>query len=95
VAEIAIKSHSILRSRSSLLTKEIESWKGFADGLPTEQDRKVFMEMFNNCYKYAKAINAKGRPFPSEPVIMPLLFSKHKLIEWSEAQIRKAKRSMP
>jgi hypothetical protein len=41
-----------------VLTKEIESWKGFADRLPIEEDRKVFMEMFNNCYKYAKAINA-------------------------------------
>src|SRR5215813_9964688 len=56
-----------------VLTKEIESWKGFADRLPTEVDRKVFMEMFNNCY--AKAINAKGRPFPTEPVIMALLFT--------------------
>ena len=55
-------------------TKEIESWKGFADRLPAEEDRKVFMEMLNNCYKYAKAINAKGRPFPIEPVIMALLF---------------------
>jgi hypothetical protein len=74
-----------------VLTKEIESWKGFADRLPTENDRKVFMEMFNNCYKYAKAINAKGRPFPTEPVIMALLFSQHKLIEWLEAQIHRAK----
>ena len=74
-----------------VLTKEIESWKGFADRLPTEEDRKVFMEMFNNCYKYAKAINAKGRPFPTEPVIMTLLFSQHKLIEWLEAQIQRVK----
>jgi hypothetical protein len=67
-----------------VLTKEIESWKGFADRLPSE----VFMEMLNNCYKYAKAINAKGWPFPTEPVIMTLLFSQHKLIEWLEAQIQ-------
>ena len=70
-----------------LLTKEIESWKGFADRLDKE-GRKVFLEMLNNCYKYAKAINAKGRPFPTEPVIMALLFSQHKLIEWLEAQIQ-------
>ena len=71
-----------------VLTKEIESWKGFADRLPTEEDRKVFMEMLNNCYKYAKAINAKGWPFPTESVIMALLFSQHKLIEWLEAHVR-------
>ena len=52
-----------------VLTKEIESWKGFADRLPTEDDRKVFMEMFDNCYKYAKAINAKERPFPRSKIM--------------------------
>jgi len=58
-----------------ILTKEIESWKGFADRMPTEEDRKVFMEMLNNCHKYAKAINTKVRPFPSEPVIMVLILT--------------------
>ena len=74
-----------------VLTKEIESWKGFANGLSTDEDRKVFMEMFDNCHKYAKAINAKGRPFTTEVVIMALLFSQHKLIEWLEAQIQRTK----
>jgi hypothetical protein len=74
-----------------ILTKEIESWKGFADSLPAEEDRKIFMKMLNNCYKYAKAINAKAQPFPSEPVIMALLFSQHKMIEWLEGQISKPK----
>ncbi|MGB7954996.1 MAG: hypothetical protein WCF23_13545 [Candidatus Nitrosopolaris sp.] len=49
------------------------------------------MNMLNNCYKYAKAINAKGQPFPAEPVIMALLFSQHKLIKWLEGQISKGK----
>ncbi|MGB7956815.1 MAG: hypothetical protein WCF23_22810 [Candidatus Nitrosopolaris sp.] len=62
-----------------ILIKEIESWKGFADSLPDEEDRKMFMKMLNNCYKYAKAINAKAQPFPAEPVIMALLFSQHKM----------------
>jgi hypothetical protein len=72
-------------------TKEIESWKGFADGLSAEEDRGVFTKMLSDCYKYAKAINAKGEPFPTEPVIMVLLFSQHKLIEWLEAQVSKNK----
>ena len=74
-----------------ILTKEIESWNGFADTLPPEEDRKTFMKMLNDCYKYAKAINAKAQPFPSEPVIMALLFSQHKMIEWLEGQISKPK----
>ena len=73
-----------------ILTKEIESWKGFADSLPAE-DRKTFIKILNDCYKYAKAINTKAQPFPSDPVIMALLFSQHKMIEWLEQQISKPK----
>jgi len=47
--------------------------------------------MLKDCYKYAKAIIAKAQPFPSEPVIMALLFSQHKMIEWLEEQISKPK----
>jgi len=76
-----------------ILTREIESWKGFADSLPCE-DRKTFIKMLNDCYKHSKAINAKGRPFPTEPLIMALLFSQHKLIEWLEEQILKTKQTV-
>jgi hypothetical protein len=71
-------------------TKEIESWKGFADSLPAE-DRKTFIKILNDCYKYAKAIHAKAQPFHSEPVIMALLFSQPKMIERLEKQISKPK----
>ncbi|HET7148249.1 MAG TPA: hypothetical protein VFI73_07095 [Candidatus Nitrosopolaris sp.] len=74
-----------------ILNKEIESWKGFVDNLPTEEDRKTFMKLLNDCYKYAKAINAKAQPFPSEPLIMALLFSQHKMIEWLEQRISEPK----
>ena len=76
--------------KEDILTKEIESWNGFADTLPAE-DRKTFTKMLSDCYKYAKAINAKGQPFPAEPVIMALLFSQHKMIEWLQGQISKGK----
>jgi hypothetical protein len=64
-----------------IVTKEITSWKGFAERLP-DKEKETFFKMLNSCYKYSKAINAKGWPFPTEPVIMALLFSQHKLIEW-------------
>jgi hypothetical protein len=43
--------------------------------------------MLNDCYKYATAINTKGEPFPTEPLIMALLLSQHKMIGWLEDQI--------
>ena len=44
-----------------VLSIEIESWKGFEDCLP-EEDRQVFMKVLNDCYRYSKAINTRGRP---------------------------------
>jgi hypothetical protein len=45
--------------------------------------------MLNDCHKYAAAINAKGQPFPTEPLIMALLLSQHKMIDWLSKQISK------
>ena len=30
-----------------ILTKEIESWKGFADSLKSEEDKNLFLKMLN------------------------------------------------
>lgn len=64
-----------------VLTKEIESWSGFAESLRAE-DRELFKTMLNDCYRYAQAINAKGEPFPAESLLMALIFSQHKMIGW-------------
>ena len=72
-----------------ILTKEIESWKDFANSLSSKEDRELFEKMLNDCYKYAAAINAKGQPFPAEPLIMALLLSQHKMIDWLSKQISK------
>ncbi len=72
-----------------ILTKEIESWKSFKDSLSSKQDREIFQNMLNDCYKYATAINAKGEPFPAEPLIMALLLLQHKMIDWLTKQISK------
>jgi hypothetical protein len=64
-----------------ILTKEIESWRSFGDSLSSKEDRDLFSGMINDCYNYAAAINAKGQPFPAEPLIMALLLSQHKMID--------------
>jgi hypothetical protein len=45
--------------------------------------------LLNDCYKYTAAINAKGQPFPVEPLIMTLLLSQHKMIDWLTKVISK------
>ncbi len=73
-----------------ILTKEIESWKSFGDRLSSKEDRDLFEKMLNDCYNYAAAINANGEPFPTEPLIMALLLSQHKMIDWLRELVFKA-----
>ena len=80
------------KEKEEILTKEeIELWKSFVVSLSsTEEDRELFEKMLNDCYKYSAAINAKGKPFPSEQLIMDLLLlSQHKMIDWLTKQISK------
>jgi hypothetical protein len=43
--------------------------------------------MLEKCQKYALAINAKGKPFPAESLIMALLLEQHKMINWLQNKI--------
>ena len=63
-----------------ILTGEIETWRGFIEKLSSEDDKAIITNLFDDCYKYAVAINSHDHPFPTEPVIMALLLSQHKLI---------------
>lgn len=47
-----------------------------------------FLTMLNDCQKYALAINAKETPFPTEPLIMALLLTQHKMIKWLSGRIK-------
>ena len=65
-----------------VLTKEIETWRGFIDKLPSDKDKAMLTKLLNDCYKYSVAINshAETHPFASESSIMALLLTQHKLI---------------
>jgi hypothetical protein len=84
-----VTDYMSLFPKEDILTKEIESWRSFVDSLSSKEDRDLFKDMLNDCYKYAAAINAKGEPFPAEPLIMALLLSQHKMIDWLTKQISK------
>jgi hypothetical protein len=71
----------------NISTREIESWNVLADSLKSEEDKKLYLEILEKCHKYALAINAKGRPFPTEALIMALLLEQHKVINWLENKI--------
>jgi hypothetical protein len=53
-------SSSLFPNEGILTKEEIETWKSFVVSLSSKEDRELFNNMLNNCYKYATAINAKG-----------------------------------
>jgi hypothetical protein len=64
-----------------ILAKLQEQWKGYADAL-RQEERETFLTMMEKCYAHAAAINAKGEPFPNEALLMSLVFSQYKMINW-------------
>ena len=79
---------SLFPNQDNLLTKEFQSWKGFADSLNLQEYKELFNKMLNDCHKYAAAIDAKGKePFPTEPLVMVLILSQNKMIGWLKDQI--------
>ena len=73
-----------------VLTKEIETWWGFIEKLPTDEDKVVLTNLLDSCYQYSVAINdhAQEHPFPSESLIMSLLLAQHKLINQIKSMIQ-------
>lgn len=69
----------------NILIKEIVI---VADSLKSEEDKKLFLQMLKDCQKYSLAINAKGKPFPTEPLIIALLLVQHKMIGWLTRQTK-------
>ncbi|HJU13576.1 MAG TPA: hypothetical protein VJ792_03895 [Candidatus Nitrosotalea sp.] len=67
--------------KDDILAREIESWKGFADGLRAE-DQRMFRQMLSKCYRHVRAINAKGEALPTESLLMSLILSQQQLIEF-------------
>jgi hypothetical protein len=40
-----------------VLTKEIETWCGFIDKLPSDEDKTILTKLLNERYKYSLAMN--------------------------------------
>jgi hypothetical protein len=62
--------HMNLFPGEDILTKEIETWCGFIEKLPSEDDKSIMTKLLNDCYQYAVAINSHDHPFSTEPVII-------------------------
>jgi len=70
-----------------ILTREIESWRTFAASLNSKEYKQLFNKMLSDCYRYANVINTKGELFPTDSLLMSLLLSQQKMIDWLSAQV--------
>jgi hypothetical protein len=73
----SFSSFSNLFPYDDIITKEIETWKSYGDCL-RKQDRELFYEMLNSCYKYSSAINLKGKENSTTSTLMTILLEHHK-----------------
>jgi hypothetical protein len=73
-----------------VLTREIETWRGFIDKLPSDEDKAILTKLLNECYEYSLAMNnhAQMHPFPAESLIMSLLLIQHKLINHLKSMVQ-------
>jgi len=73
-----------LFSNKGILTVDIDSWKSFANSLDSDREKELFKKMLNDYCNYAGiVVNAKGKYFPSEPLVIALILSQHeKMINW-------------
>jgi hypothetical protein len=73
---------SLFQNGEDILTKEIESWKGFEYAL-REENRILFDKMLSECQEnqdYVRAANSKGESYTAESLFMALIFQQQKMI---------------
>jgi hypothetical protein len=78
---------------NDILTKEIESWAGFAYALRKE-NKTLFEEMLDGCKKteYVDCAAAKGESFSTEALVLVLIFEQQKMINELIRKLGKADR---
>lgn len=76
------------REESRLLKDEVDSWRSFAEALRAE-DREVFRKLIEKCWNYSDAIEASGKPYLVEPLLLTMLLVQHRTIEWLLAEVNR------
>ena len=54
------------------LEDEIANWKGFRNGLPSEEEQKAFDNLMDMCRAYATATSAATNSIIVEPLLMSI-----------------------
>jgi len=67
---------------------EIDKWKGFRNGLASEEEREAFDELMDMCRKYASESSCATNPIIFEPMLMSILLFQQQKIRSLEKQLK-------
>ena len=73
------------------LKLELDSWKNYSDELYNE-DRDEFRQMVEKLWpSYARAIEKSGRGYTTEALLISILLSQQRTIDWLSRSVEKLK----
>ena len=79
------------RQESSKLKRELDSWKKYSDELYNE-DRDTFRQMVEKLWpSYAEAIEKSGRGYTTEALLISVILSQQRTIDWLARSVDKLK----
>ncbi|MGA2664364.1 MAG: hypothetical protein ABSF83_05415 [Nitrososphaerales archaeon] len=73
----------------SKVVKEIEGWRPFGEALRGE-DRELYGQMMQRVCEYLPSMEVSADPFPSDSLLMGLIFLQHRMIEQLTEKLEKA-----
>jgi hypothetical protein len=75
------KDNNIINQNNSIVLKnELEKWKTYYDIL-RKPNRDLFNQMLQlSSYKHSSSIDAKGKEFSTESLLISLIFDQHKML---------------
>lgn len=73
------------------LKVELDSWKSYSDELYNE-DRDAFKQMVEKLWQpYAQAIEKSGRGYTTEALLISILLSQQRTIDWLSRSVERLK----
>ena len=79
LATTDLKNDINIIDNNIILKREIEKWNNYSSVL-RKPNRILFNEMLQASYKYSVAINAKGKEFSTESLLISLIFDQQKML---------------
>jgi hypothetical protein len=72
--------NNVNQNNSLIVKRELEKWKTYCDIL-RKPNRDLFNQMLQlSSYKYSSSIDAKGKEFSIESLLISLIFDQHKMM---------------